>query len=120
MPFTPSYFELCVKLYIGQENSIKHLPGEYVTSDLRLISDTLTVNVAIRCVSWISTLSSMFIQQKDLSVRIETPPALRAVGVSIRTCRSFYWMNTSDKVDILYIMPSYLIRSEIQCKISGP
>ena len=36
-------------------------------------------------------------------MRIETPPALRAVGVSIRTCRSFYWMNTSDKVDILYI-----------------
>ena len=62
MPFTPSYLELCVKLYIGQENSIKHLPGKYVTSDLRLYSDTLTVNVAIRCVSRISTLSSMFIQ----------------------------------------------------------
>ena len=38
MPFTPSYLELCVKLYIGQENSIKHLPGKYVTSDLRLHS----------------------------------------------------------------------------------
>ena len=76
MPFTPSYLELCVKLYLGQENSIKHLPGKYVTSDLRLHSDTFTVNVAIRCVSRISTLSSMFIQ---------------------------YWMNTSDKVDILYV-----------------
>ena len=38
MPFTPSYLELCVKLYIGQENSIKHLPGKYVTSDLQLHS----------------------------------------------------------------------------------
>ena len=32
MPNTPSYLELCVKLYIGHENSIKHLPGKYVTS----------------------------------------------------------------------------------------
>ena len=32
MPITPSYLELCVKLYIGHENSIKHLPGKYVTS----------------------------------------------------------------------------------------
>ena len=31
-----SYLELCVKFYIGQENSIKHLPGKYVISDLRL------------------------------------------------------------------------------------
>ena len=38
MPITPSYLELCVKLYIGQENSIKHLPGKYVTSELRLHS----------------------------------------------------------------------------------
>ena len=38
MPITPSYLELCVKLYIGQENSIKHLPGKYVLSDLRLHS----------------------------------------------------------------------------------
>ena len=36
MPITPSYLELSVKLYIGQENSIKHLPCKYVTSDLRL------------------------------------------------------------------------------------
>ena len=64
---------------------------------------TFTVNVAIRCVSRISTLSSRSIQWKDLLVRIETPPALRAVGVSIRTYRSFHWMNTSDKVDILYL-----------------
>ena len=35
--FTPSYLELCVKLYIGQENS-KHLPGKDVISDLRLHS----------------------------------------------------------------------------------
>ena len=53
--------ELCVKLYIGEENSIKHLPGKYVTSDLRPHS-VYIVNVAIRCVSRISTLSSMFIQ----------------------------------------------------------
>ena len=38
MPITPSYLELCVKLYIGQENSIKHLPGKCVLSDLRLHS----------------------------------------------------------------------------------
>ena len=38
MPITPSYLELYVKLFIGQENSIKHLPGKYVTSDLRLHS----------------------------------------------------------------------------------
>ena len=38
MPITPSYLELCVKLYIGQENLIKHLPCKYVTSDLRLYS----------------------------------------------------------------------------------
>ena len=38
MPNTPSYLELCVKLYIGQENLIKHLPCKYVTSDLRLYS----------------------------------------------------------------------------------
>ena len=38
MPITPSYLELCVKFYIGQENSIKHLPGKYVISDLRLYS----------------------------------------------------------------------------------
>ena len=72
---------------------------------------TLPVKVAIRCVSRISTLSSMFIQYKDLLVRIETPPALRAVGVSIRTCRSFYWMNTSDKVDILYVSSSFWIKT---------
>ena len=30
------YLELCVKLYTGQENRIKHLPGKYVASDLRL------------------------------------------------------------------------------------
>ena len=70
---------------------------------LHLICDsilhTFTANVAIRCVSRISTLSTMF----TLLVRIETPPALGAVSVSIRTCRSFHWMNNSDKVDILYI-----------------
>ena len=38
MPITPSYLELCVKLYIGQENVIKHLPCKYVTSDVRLYS----------------------------------------------------------------------------------
>ena len=38
MSITPSYLELCVKLYIGQENLIKHLPCKYVTSDLRLYS----------------------------------------------------------------------------------
>ena len=32
MPITPFYLELCVKLYIGHENSIKLLPGKYVTS----------------------------------------------------------------------------------------
>ena len=31
-----SYLELCVKLYIEQENKIKHLPDKYVTSDLRV------------------------------------------------------------------------------------
>ena len=44
MPFTPSYLELCVKLYIGQENS-KHLPGKYVITDLRLHS----VYIACQC-----------------------------------------------------------------------
>ena len=38
MPITPSYLELCVKLYIGQENLINHLPCKYVTTDLRLYS----------------------------------------------------------------------------------
>ena len=38
MPITPSYLELCVNLYIGQENSTKYLPGKSVTSDLRLHS----------------------------------------------------------------------------------
>ena len=48
----------------------------------------------------ISTLSEVFIQWKDLHVRIETPTARSAGGVSIRTSRSFYWMNIEDKVDI--------------------
>ena len=52
----------------------------------------------------LSTVSSLFIQWNDLHVRIQTTPALRAVGVLIRTCRSFPWMNTSDKVGILYVM----------------
>ena len=33
-----NHLELCVKLYIGQQNSIKHLPDKYVTPDLRLHS----------------------------------------------------------------------------------
>ena len=33
-----NHLELCVKLYSGQENSIKHLPDKYVTPDLRLHS----------------------------------------------------------------------------------
>ena len=34
MSIIPSYLELCVKLYIGQENFIKHLPSKYVISGL--------------------------------------------------------------------------------------
>ena len=44
----------------------------------------------------ISTLSEVFIQWKDLHVRIETPTARSAGGVSIRTSR----MDTEDKVVI--------------------
>ena len=36
----------------------------------------------------------------------EKYPAFRAVGVPIRMCRSFHWMNTSDKVNILNVYTS--------------
>ena len=75
---------------------------------LHLVSDSIlyagTVSFVIRCVSRIPALSSMFIQLTNPHMRIETPPALLAVGALIRTYRSFYWMNTSNKVDNLYIM----------------
>ena len=100
----PSYLELSVKLYIGQENSIKHLPGKYITSDLRLHSVYIDCQCCYSvCKPDIDLVLDVH-EQKDLLVRIETPPALRAVGVPIRTCRSFYSMNTSDKVDILYLL----------------
>ena len=35
-----------------------------------------------------------------MHVRIETPTARSAGGVSIRTSRFFHWMNIEDKVDI--------------------
>ena len=72
----------------------------------------------------ISTLSEVFIQQKDLQWRIETPTARSAGGVSIRTSRSFYWMNIEDKVDIrlthriaTLTVNVYRMESQIRCNI---
>ena len=72
----------------------------------------------------ISTLSEVFIQWKDLHVRIETPTARSAGGVSIRTSRSFHWMDIEDKVDIrlthriaTLTVNVYRMESQIRCNI---
>ena len=103
MPITPSYLELCVKLYIGQENSIKRLPGKYVTAELRLNS------VYIDCQCCYSVC------KPDIDLVLDVHPVerpARAGGVSIRTSRSFYWMNTSHKVDILYINSHFIVQHD--------
>ena len=65
------------------------------------------------CKYRISTLSEVFIQWKDLHVRIETPTARSAGGVSIRTSRFFHWMNIEDKVDIRL---THRISSDSECR----
>ena len=120
MPFTPSYLELFVNLYIGQENSKKHLPGKYVPSDLQLHSVYIDCQCCYSvCKPDIDLVLDVHLVERPARAYRNTSRAPRgrcidphvqvflldesAGGVSIRTSRSFYWMNTSDKVDILYV-----------------
>ena len=72
----------------------------------------------------ISTLSDVFIQWKDLLVRIERPTARSAGGVSVRTSRSIHWMDIEDKVDTqlthriaTLTVNVYRMESQIRCNI---
>ena len=116
MPISPSYLELCVNFSLDKkiEYSI------YLVNMLHLICDSI-LSMYCQCCYSVCKPDIDLVRdvhpverparadrdadraEKDLLVRIETPSALRAVGVLIRTCRSFYWMNIADKVDILYI-----------------
>ena len=73
--FTPSYLELCVKLYIGQENS-KHLPGKDVISDLRLHS------VYIACQSCYSVC------KPDIDLVLDVHPVERPARAYRNTSRA--------------------------------